>query len=264
MNRTPWLSFLAAGALGVVAGAACGGDEPGEVPGGPAANIPAQVRFSVTCGDAEPAAQVFQVVNSGTEELLVRSAEVTGGFTVTAALPITLQPGANITFSVQPPAAEVGVDRGGSVKSGVLSIDTDDPRGKTQVQLRAEVKGANLEFTDAEGQPVSAVAVVPVGLDDCGAAPHVFLRNSGNAGVTYDSATGHHTVTRVAESSELPGGESLEFSVEPDATDACVINSDLSFTVTGDVCIAPPTLTVTQTGDGGETCFCGGGGGSGT
>jgi hypothetical protein len=242
---------------------ACGEDEPRSFSSGPALVAPAQLAFAVACGAASADAVTFQLRNTGDKPLLVRSARATGGFAVSAALPIAVQPGAAVTASVRPPLADIGTDRGGSTKLGTLSLDTDDPDGVVEVALRATVHGANLEFVDGDQAVVTTLALAPQGRADCGPARSVFLRNTGDAPVTFEAVTGPFATALVGEEESLPGGGALEFSVSPDGTDACVTAGELSFAVAGSVCVAPPPLTVTQQVPEQDTCFCGSGGGSG-
>lgn len=259
MNRTPLLTSLLWTSLGAVALVGCDNEEPSISRDGPAALIPSSLPFTVECGKPTTS-QRFQVINSGNQELLVRGATATDGFVIVAELPMTVQPGAAIVIEVKPPAAVVGTDRGGSVKTGTLTVDTDDPAGTPPIALRATVLGANLELVNAANAPLPRLDLAS-STAACPSPGAVFVRNTGNRPANVTVGDADYTTEQSTGSSDVVAGMRTEFAVSPDGTSDCSLEGSVSFVVpaTASVCtVTPLVLQVTQTTNGSsDVCFCG-------
>ncbi len=258
MNRTPLLTSLLWSSLGAAALVGCGGEDPSIERDGPAALLPSSLPFTVECG--KPAtSQRFQVVNSGNQELLVKSASASDGFVIVAELPMTVQPGAAIVIEVKPPAAVIGTDRGGSVKTGTLTVDTDDPSGTSPIALRATVLGANLELVNAENTPLPRLDLISQ-TSACPSPGAVFVRNTGNRSANVSIGEANYETELTTGSSDVAAAMRTEFAVLPDASNECAVEGSVSFVVpdTASVCtVTPLVLQVTQTTNGSSDCFCG-------
>ena len=164
-------------------------------------------------------------------------------------LPMTIGPGTSARIDVIPPAAIVGTDVGGTIKTGSFTVETGAGM-ITQVNLAATVVGANLAIT------VPATTTINMVSSGC-PSQTVTLANSGNAtaqiSVTVSSGLGlagftsgaiaqtRNTMVRAVTSSECSAsGLTMQYQV-----------------VSGIVCQAPPsTLTVNYQINGGSPCSC--------
>jgi hypothetical protein len=256
MHRNPLLTSLLWGSVSAAMVGSCGGDEPGKSSPSPGILVPAVVDFAVTCGEA-PKAVTFRITSVGDQPVFVKSATATGGFVITAELPITLQPGATIAVQVQPPAAVIGTDRGGTAKLGKVTIESDDPEGNAEIVLRANVHGANLALVDAANKPVTRL-VMASSTTACPDEAMVFLHNSGDRPATAGDTAGDYPSARVSESSTVAPGESLQYSISPVLGEGCAPNGEVRYQATGPVCtVLPAVLAVSQTtGGGSDVCFC--------
>jgi hypothetical protein len=257
MNRTPLLTSLLWTSLGAAALIGCDNEEPSIAESGPAAVLPAFLNFPVDCGKT-PASQRFQVINSGNEELNVTSAMATGGFVIVAELPMTVQPGAAIVIEVKPPAAVIGTDLGGTTKIGRLTVVTNDPNGNAAIELRAQIRGANLALTDADGAPITRVDMAS-STAACPAPAAVFVRNTGNVAANIKVGESDYAVES-SDSSDVAAGMSSAFQIIPDGTSDCATSGQVNFEmITTSVCtVQPLVLQVTQTTNGSsDACFCG-------
>lgn len=257
MKRTSLFPLLLWALVNVTV-AGCG-DEENEDEGkpGPAILLPAQVQFTVFCGSPSPDSVKFLVRNAGNEALSVSSATATGGFTVTADLPITVLPGATVAVTVTPPAPVIGTDEVGDVKLGKLTVNSNDPLGRSQVELAAVVDGAELAFEGADGKALSKVDLRSDG-QMCPPPQTVFLKNSGVRTVTIGEISGDNPVEQVTDAMATiaPGGR-LEYRVLANATEGCVTSGQESFPVSGGSCASSVSLPVTQQVNGNvESCFC--------
>lgn len=258
MNRTPLFTSLLWTAVGATTVAGCETDDPEVKSNGPAAVVPANVELAASCGATTTESVKFQIINSGNEPLVVRSATADNGFVVTAELPTTVQPGAAITVSVRPPVAVVGTDVGGSVKTGTLTVDSDDPNGAVKVTLRSRIHGANLVYVDAEDKVITKLAMTSPD-NNCPAPGRFFIKNTGNEEAHVETPEGAYPVTRISEGDEILAGDKLEFSVSPSAGSDCAVNGQITYAPTTDtVCTISPALEISQLTNGtSDSCFCG-------
>lgn len=260
MNRTPFFTSLFWTSVAAAAVAGCETEEPKFISAeGPAALVPSNVEFSVTCGAEDlPDPVRFQIVNSGNEVLQVSSATATNGFVVAGELPVEVQPGAAVTLEVRAPRAEIGTDVGGTTKTGKLTLKTNDPNGDPEISLRSAIHGANLVLVDSEGMPLPKVDFRGESSSTCPAPVAVFLKNTGDAEVEVALGEVDFPITQVNGTSAIGAGEQIEFEVSPLVGSECLTGGQILYQVTGDTCSAAPILQVTQQVGGTSSCFCGG------
>jgi hypothetical protein len=264
MNRTPllpsflWTAIWASGAA--VSLAACETEEPNSTTvDGPVALVPSFVPLSVECGSAEPAAPaLFRIFNPGNEVLRVTGAAATNGFVVIGELPVEVQPGFAVSLAVRAPAAVIGTDVGGTVKTGKLTLETNDPRGNPEIELRSAIHGANLVLTNAQGMPLPRLDLTSESQSSCPPPASVFVKNTGDKPSVVTVLENDYPIERVSDSSTVAAGASAEFEISPTLGGGCQTAGQVVYQVTGSVCSAAPILQVTQQVGGTSTCFCGG------
>jgi hypothetical protein len=141
----------------------------------PNIEVASSLALVTTCG-AAPAESELVVTNTGTAELTIASATATNAFAVTSG-PTAIAAGDSATFAIAPPMAVVGTDRGGTSKTGTLTLMTN--AGTRTVQLAAAVQGANLA--------VSVTDIAFVASDgSCPGPRTVTISNTGNTSVAID------------------------------------------------------------------------------
>jgi hypothetical protein len=260
MNRIPLLPSLLWASVTAAALAGCETEDPSDAGAdGPAALVPLNLPFSVSCGATEPPEPVrFQIINSGNEVLRVSSATASNGFVVTGELPVEVQPGAAVTLQVRAPAAVIGTDVGGTVKTGRLTLETNDPSGASEILLSSSIHGANLVLTNAENLPLPKLDLISESQSSCPSPVSVFVRNTGDVKADVTIGENDYPIERVSDSSTVDPGKSAEFEVSPILGDECQTGGQIIYQVTGQVCSAIPVLEVTQQVGGASTCFCGG------
>ncbi len=227
--------------------------EPIELSG--QAIVPAQLDLGARCGAATGTTGTIEIENAGDADLEVFSAEATAGFVVLTPTPIVVTPGARAKVDVQAPAAVIGTDVPGSLKSGVLTLTLND--GLATVELTATVTGAALAVTSA------SMPGAPLVLDlqgSSGICPNVIggiLENKGGgtAILTLGASAGF-AITGFSGGT-LAESESSSFSVRAITNGPCSGVGTITYTATGDVCATTPTvLTATFMITGASTCLC--------
>lgn len=248
MTRARHLSYL----LWSVLAAGCGDDDSvGHLPDAPMApvTVPAITlgavpALSTTCGQAAPAPFDLLVTNTGTADLVISAATATGGFAVTTTLPLTIAAGGHATVSVRAPAAVIGTDRGGSMKTGTLTITSNITAAPTHtVELAALVMGANLVFTDEADQPIAENLAFSSN-STCPLPANVRLRNTGNLAIV----VGNHSSASGFAFDGFSGGtiEAGAFAtqlIEVRTDFDCQGSASVAYEVTGIVCTTP-TVTL--------------------
>jgi len=269
MGRTPKLSLALWTTVVSVGAAACGSSDPvGQLadappgtpidasPSGPIAVVPASLTATATCGVAVPPAVELTIENSGMRELEIRAATADGGFTVATALPVTIAPGAQLAISVVPPAAVIGTDRGGTARTGTLTLTTNEPVSAAHtVALTANILGANVDFTDETGGPVTLFLTGTSGA--CPAPRAVFLRNSGTEPVTLGAAVSSGFAFGGFSGGTIEAGAMVSQDVRVITQDACIGSDLIAYQVTGTACTAPSAvLNGAYNISGASSCFC--------
>jgi len=225
--------------------------------GEPIAVFESSLALTTTCGST-PIATPLAVQNKGTGPLRIEDASVTGGFRVATSLPLTIAPGETRTIEVIPPAAVIGTDLGGSQKSGVLALTTNESTAMgfapREVALVADVAGANLTVTGAGMAPVQLMFTGSSGL--CPEAKTVFIRNTGTDPVTVSAAEATAFSTSFAGGSIEPGA-AQEDNVRVNTPSACAAMGTVVYAVTGSVCsVTPVVLQASFDIMGSTSCYC--------
>lgn len=197
-----------------------------------------ELALTSTCG--QPAAPSLLIItNDRDTPLVIHAAAATGGFGVTTPLPLTISPGADGELAIVPPLAVIGTDRSGTIKTGVLSLSTDEPATPTRtIDLRTTVMGAELEIRDGLGQPVDLTFSAA---GTCPPATAMFLHNVGSLPMSVDIATPSRFALS-SSSASIDAGSSAYIDVRPYTTASCVGSEVLSYTVTGEVCATTPAV----------------------
>lgn len=219
----------------------------------PAIDLGAVPALSTTCGQEPPAPVDVLVTNVGSADLVISAATATGGFVVTATLPLTIAVGAHATISVRAPAAVIGTDRGGATKTGTLTITSNITAAPTHtVELAATVMGANLVFTDQADQPITETLAFSGDSATCPAPKNVRLRNAGNQPIvvsTHSSASGfafdgfsggtieagafENQVIEVSTGFDCQGSAVIEYEVTGTVCDLAVVTLPVGFNISG-------------------------------
>jgi hypothetical protein len=215
-----------------------------DAPGGPAFSIGELPALQTTCGESETPAVDLTIRNIGGEPLVISEPTITGEFTLLTELPLTIAPGASAALSVRPPTAVIGTDRGGTFKSGVLTVTTNEADSPTRtIELSATVMGANLDFTDEAGEPITVEFTTNEGA--CPAPLTVFLHNSGNlpleiGGPAAASSTSvaHYDYGGFAGATIAAGGV-VTHTVQPRPTGACSGLDTILYNVNASVVCTP-------------------------
>jgi|GEM_PF-2328141 len=269
MGRTPKLSLALWTTVASVGAAACGSSDtlgqladapPGTPidasPSGPIAVVPATLTATATCGATDPPPVTLMIENSGMRDLELRSATADGGFTVTTALPATIAPGAKLALAIAPPLAVIGTDRGGTAKTGTLTLTTNEPASATHtVDLTANILGANVDFVDQSGK---AVALFLTGTSGACPAPQaVFIRNSGTEPVTLGAASASSFGFAGFSGGTIAAGAMVSQDVRVVTQAACISSDMISYQVTGTACTgAIAVLNGAYNISGASSCFC--------
>jgi hypothetical protein len=216
----------------------------------PRLDVAPKLTMSTECGGATPLSSLV-VMNSGTADLTIDNASLTGDPFQVKAVPLIIAPGASGTFKIEPPMAVVGTDRGGDVKRGTLKIESN--AGVAMVDLEATVIGANLVMT----------APVPINFTSssgaCPASKQFSIQNTGNVTVTVvpDVASPFAFAFSSSSDTVLAAGESLFINVRPVTSSSCAGSGAVGFTAaSGTVCTDGPPFHVTFNIQGSSTCQC--------
>ncbi|MBC7975829.1 MAG: hypothetical protein H7138_12705, partial [Myxococcales bacterium] len=229
----------------------------------PVAVVASTLTATAECGVATPPAVDLMISNSGTADLVIRSAMVEGGFTVATALPVTVAPGAQRALSIVPPAAVIGTDRGGGTKTGTLTLVTNEiAMGERTVELTANVLGANLAFTDEAG---AAIVLAFAGTSGaCPVSKTVFVRNTGTSTLTLGAASASAFAFSAYSGAfggfsggTLAPGAFVTQEIRPVTDVACTGSGPVTYAVSGTVCSAPNAAVVGAFNiTGASSCFC--------
>lgn len=253
MLRTRFLARVLWSLTGVAALASCGrlGFSEDAI-----AIVTPPLELVTECG-VEPSPGDVEILNDGTIPLVIEGATTTGGFSVLTPLPVVIQPEQSATLSIMPPAAVIGTDVSGALKTGILTLSTNEGVYLTHTfDLIARVVGAQLGFAGAS-MPVtltfSAASACPV-------AQGVTFVNTGDRDMSLaliPPATSFKVTDGFAGSWTLDAGSSSYVSVAVDTAGPCSGSATVAYAVTGSVCSANPavfdaTFTITGLGN----CAC--------
>ncbi len=229
---------------------------------GPTASIGTVPAMSATCGtQTAPAAVNVPVTNTGGAPLTISGASATGGFTVLSTFPINVPVGQTRNISVQPPAAVVGTDVGGSTKTGQLTITTNEAGNPTRTAaLSSTINGASLRLVDSAGNPqpsVSFSSAYPV----CPADKTIYIKNVGNQSTTVSISNSEgaypFSYDVISSNGLLPAGGTVSHSLSVQSYGTCVSDSSVYYAATGNVCSLDLELTASLNVTGSSYCYCG-------
>jgi hypothetical protein len=216
--------------------------------------VPASATLQSQCGEVSGATTIVPIINLGNADLVVSAVDADSGFsaTSTVGLPFTVPAGQSGEVLVTAPLAVIGTDVGGSTKPGTLTITSNAPGSPTTVALGAVVNGAQLEFVDSAGNPITTAAYDSDTV--CPPDGVLYLKNVGNLSATVQSGNGSEyfqisgwdvgntlaagatamaTVTHEAGDGSCAGTQTLIFNVaSPDTCSGSSLSIDLTFNIT--------------------------------
>lgn len=211
-----------------------------------------------TCGDAAGSAQV-KIQNTGETDLVITSVTTRDGvFHAELAAPLTIGPNSDAMIDVTVPAAVIGTDIGGDLKTDQLQFEANvaiEP-----IQLVTKVMGANLVVVT----PAPPASLTFTGTSGACPLPRTAtLRNVGNMPVTMAVSPPANFALSGASGASMAGGASTIVTLRPfsAATGACSGVGTVQYQITG----APncgasgtlgTTLRATYTISGASSCFC--------
>ncbi len=242
-------------------GGAAGSVEIGTPPT-PLAVYPSALDADVACDSAPDASLLIQ--NAGGSTLSVTSASVSAdsGYVVKTKLPLSIEPGAAAALLITPPAAAANAQLG-AANDGTLSFRTNEPGlPEHQVTLSSKLYGAQLEFTDHDGVPLTSTLTLSYLNDStCPDTVKYRVHNKGNVAFTLVGpvfpANFGGTVTGASGQSIAPD-DYLELMVGGVSApgDVCGASGQLTFTTKGSFCGSAPSLNVVWPATTAPTCTC--------
>ena len=249
------------------AGSTAAGDEGGEageqgVPSTPLAVFPKQLQLDVGCDLSTPGGSLV-IQNGGSLPLSITSASADAGYLVKSKLPVSIAPGASSALTLTPPAPQANTALG-HMSTGTLSFVTNEPGTPTRhVALTSTLFGAQLEFLDSDGVPLSSgLALTYLSSSFCPDTVKYRVHNTGNVAFTLlgPNFPAHFGGTSAGEKGEsvAPDGY-VELSVGGNSAPGGVCGGAsgvLTFSAMGAFCGAAPTLNVTWPSGTETSCTC--------
>jgi hypothetical protein len=215
----------------------------------PRLDVVAMLSMDAVCGAAAETT-MLTVTNSGTADLTISDASVTGDAFRVTVMPTLIPAGMSANFGIEAPMAVVGTDLGGSLKRATLKIESN--ARIAMVDLEALVKGANIVVTPPSPLDYTGTS------GTCPAAKPFGVMNTGN--MTIEVIPEAESPFAFDQSSSvdtfLDPGESLFLDVRP-VTTQCSGSGNVGFTISsGTICHADPPLQVNLDIQGSSSCFC--------
>lgn len=230
-------------------------------PAGPKLLVGAVPAMTTVCGSA-PTLVAFEISNPGDLDLEISNLPSTvDGFHITQAgaeltLPIRIKAGKAITLDIEPPAAVIGTDIGGSIKRGIFTVTSnavDTPT--TEISVAATVTGANIAVT----VPAPPASLAFSSASGCPAPRNATIRNNGNANATVAvRIPGEFAMTGNSTANVAAAGV-MTRSFRPFTSAACSGTAVIEYEVTGGAnCGASGVTTLNATFNitGTSSCFC--------
>jgi len=204
-----------------------------------AAVVTPPVELVTECG-VEPVPGSVEIVNDGTIALVVEAATTTGGFTVVTPLPLVIEAGENGALAIAPPAAVIGTDVSGAIKTGTLTIVTNDGASRSQtLDLSARVVGAQLQLNGS----AMPVALTFSANNACPADQFVTFVNKGDRPVTLQlEAQQPGFQVQFFLGGTLDAGNSSTAGIAVDTAAPCSGSATITYAVTGSLCSANPVV----------------------
>ncbi len=231
-------------------------------PGGPKLTVGTVPAMTTVCGSA-PTSVAFEISNPGDLDLEISSLPSTAnGFHITQAgaelaLPVRIKAGKAVTFEIEPPAAVIGTDIGGSTKRAIFTVTSnavDTPT--TELAVAATVIGANIAVT-VPAPPASLAFSNASGV--CPTPRAATIRNNGNANATVTvRLPGEFAMTGNSTAPVAAAGV-MTRNFRPFTSAACSGTAVIEYEVTGGAnCGASGVITLNATFNitGTSSCFC--------
>ncbi len=221
----------------------------------PMATVPATASVGTTCGVTPAPTTDLTIGNTGTAELVISAAEVTGGFTVVTTLPLTITPANTATLTIRAPVAVIGTDLGGSTKTGTLTLTTNQAGASPTVALTSLVTGANLALVNSSNAVITSVMFNAT--SGCPAPQTVNVRNTGNAVAAVGNASGSAFLFSGFSPNDVNPGGSISHTISLFTFSPCSGAEAVTYSVTGTVCTTTPLpLALTFNVGSGSGCVC--------
>jgi hypothetical protein len=231
-------------------------------PVGPKLSVGAVPPMTTVCGSA-PTTVSFELSNPGDLELKITDfPSVVGAFRVTQAgvelaLPIRIEAGTKLKLDIEPPAAVIGTDVGGTTKRATFTVKSnavDNPR--LDISVAATVMGANivvtvptppgrLNFSNASGV--------------CPQERNATIRNGGNTNAAVVVRVPGEFAMTGASTANIAGGAAMTRLFRPFTSAACSGSAVIEYEVTdGANCGVSGVTTLNATFNivGTSSCFC--------
>jgi len=211
--------------------------------------------MSALCGTGTPATVDIPITNSGDVTLVISDATTSNGFAVVTATPITIDVGKSAVITVRPPPSVIGTDVGGSTKSGVLKITTNEIGFPTHsVALSSLVTGAQLSLIDETGAPLTSINFQAA--EACPSARNFTIKNTGTTAAHISNIQPAATSFKWTWSgnSFVTTDVAKDSQIRPITLAACTGSEALSLNVEG--CQGPLKVDAKYTITGLASCFC--------
>jgi len=218
-------------------------------PAAPFAIFPTQLQVDVGCGASSGPTELV-IRNGGSLPLTILGATATAGYVVGTPLPLQIAAQASAVLQVTPPAPKTSAAIGDE-STGKLTFETNEAEQSTHtVQLNTTLYGAQLEFSDDDGNVlVAPLELTYLSSDVCPDSVKYRVHNTGNLaftllGPTFPAHLGGTSTPKAGISVEPDDFAELQVSGNSTADGACSGSGDLTFTVQGAFCGAVPKLSV--------------------
>ena len=220
--------------------------------GSPVAMLAASVMTTTICGGAS-ASETLTIANVGTGDLVIVAADTTGGFAVATTLPVTIPAGESRDLTIAPPDAVIGTDRGGDVKTGTLTLTTNEAAAARTVALTSTVVGASLEVHAGSDQTLAFSGSSGA----CPPSQSILLKNVGNASASIGVGGSSGFAISGFSGGQLDPDASTSSAVRPFTFDACAGNGTARYIITGNVCsVSPAVVSLSFNITGASSCSC--------
>ncbi len=204
--------------------------------------------FESRCGQATLLAPIT-ITNTSDTDLAI-DAIATGGFVIETALPLTIGAGDTVQLDVRAPAAVIGTDVPGTVKTGTLTMTAGDV--VREIPLASTVVGASIAITDEMGGPLSLDFIT----EGCPTPVSARLVNTGTTTARIMFTTSAVELAGFS-SGDVGPSDTVVFTIRPLSGSSCNGAFQVIYTATGDVCDAVPvTLPGTFSINGSSSCSC--------
>lgn len=184
--------------------------------------------MSLQCGGGVSPTISIPIRNTGDVPLTLTSPSVTAGFTLLSTLPLTIAAGDTAQVQVRAAAAVIGVDRGGTSRTGTLTVRTNEIGAPQRtIDLAADINGANIDFEYPVGTPITSMAFNTN--MTCPGDRIIGIHNTGNQAISileWGLNTPHFRFAGHPPTLMLPAGETTPTVIEVQVLDQdCAITA---------------------------------------